>query len=47
MGPSSDPHHELNLPAPVILTTQNASALGVFAHDPQQIGQPFFFWLSY
>jgi len=32
----------INLPTPVILTTQNASALGVSSPTPQQIGQPVF-----
>jgi hypothetical protein len=32
----------VNLPAPVILTTQNASALGISSPTPQQIGQPVF-----
>jgi hypothetical protein len=32
----------INLPAPVILTMQNASALGVSSPTPQQIGRPVF-----
>jgi len=32
----------VNLPAPVIRTTQNASALGVSSPTPQQIGRPVF-----
>jgi len=32
----------INLPPPVILTTENASAMGVSSPTPQQIGQPVF-----
>jgi hypothetical protein len=32
----------VNLPAPIVLTAQNASALGVSSPTPQQIGRPVF-----